>query len=73
VKWNISVTRGKEINEDFISSGERTWKKVEEYFINEKEKVRRDVFKKNKIYKSKTDYVKFCLNIGGPPTKLKYN
>jgi len=35
MKWNISVIRGKEIKKDFVSSGERKWKKVKIVYINE--------------------------------------
>ena len=73
MKWNISVTRGKENNKDFKSSGVAKMKKVEKILSKkQKEKAKRSVcIKKKEKSKSKTKHVKLCLNKGGPPSKLK--
>jgi hypothetical protein len=75
VKWNILVTRGKEINKDFVSSGVAKTKKAKKVILKKRQKIslKKRIRIEVEIQKSKTKHVKFCLKNGGPPSKFKYN
>jgi len=48
-------------------------KKAINFYNRFKNKKYKNTYKiKNKRYMSKTEHVKFSLNKGGPPSKLKY-
>ena len=53
MKWNISVTRGKKINKDFVSSGVAKTKKKPKLILKKAEKIREklvsEISKKNNM------------------------
>lgn len=73
MKWNISVTEGKEKKKDSVSSGVAkmdisqafSWK------MNNKCKKKLEINRSREKKKSKTEHEQFCLKKGGPSSKFK--